>query len=89
VVTGSRDQTVRFWEVVQAPRPVAPWLADLAEALAGRRFKAQGDLEMLPVGRLQELKERLTVGTGTDYYSRWARWFFVDRFQQPVKGFSP
>ncbi|HXP59123.1 MAG TPA: hypothetical protein VN829_01460 [Dongiaceae bacterium] len=88
-MTGSHDQTVRFWEVVRAPRPVPPWLADLAEALAGRRFNAQGDLEMLPAGRLQELKERLAQGTGTDYYSRWAHWFFDARFHQPVNTFSP
>jgi WD40 repeat protein len=89
VVTGSHDQTIRFWEIVRAPRPVAPWLADLAEDLAGRSFNAQGKLETRPPGELQKLKERLTSGPGTDYYSRWAKWFFVDRFQEPVKNFSP
>jgi WD40 repeat protein/serine/threonine protein kinase len=89
VVTGSRDQTVRFWEVVRAPQPVAPWLAELAEDLAGRGFNTQGKLETRPPGKLQELKDRLTTGAGTDYYSRWAKWFFVDRFQEPVKNFSP
>jgi hypothetical protein len=89
VVTGSRDQTVRFWDVIRAPRPVAPWLEELAEDLAGRSFNAQGKLETRPPGKLQELKDRLTNGAATDYYSRWAHWFFVDRFQEPVKSFSP
>ncbi len=89
LVTGSRDQTVRFWDVVRAPAPVAPWLAELAEALAGRSFNSQGKLEISPADKLRDLKDRLTTGTGTDYYSRWAKWFFVDRFQQPVKSFSP
>ena len=43
----------------------------------------------VPTGELQDLKGLLTMGAGTDYYSRWARWFFVDRFQEPVKSFSP
>ena len=89
VVTGSSEPSVRFWDVVRAPQPVAPWLADLAEALAGRRFTAQGELETVPAGKLQELKEQLTLSAETDYYSRWARWFFVDRFQEPVKSFAP
>jgi hypothetical protein len=77
------------WDVVRAPQPVAPWLAELAEALAVRSFNAQGKLEISPAEKLQELKDRLTTAAGTDYYSRWAQWFFVDRFQQPVKSFSP
>ncbi len=86
VAKGSRGRTVRFWKVVRAPRPVAPWLA---EDLAGRSFNAQGKLETRPPGELQKLKERLTSGAGTDYYSRWVKWHFVDRFQEPVKTFSP
>jgi len=89
VVTGSLDQTVRFWEVVHGPRPVASWLADLAEALAGRSLNAQGNLEMVPTGKLQGLKEVLASGAGTEYYSRWAHWFFVDRFQAQVRSFAP
>jgi hypothetical protein len=61
----------------------------LAEVLAGRRFDDKSNLEIVPTGKLQDLKDRLTIGAGTDYYSRWARWFFVDRFQEPVKSFSP
>ena len=84
VLTTSLDLTARFWDINVAPSPVAPWLADLAEALAGRRLNARRDSQPVSQQELQALKERLSAGAETDFYSRWARWFFVERLQEPT-----
>jgi WD40 repeat protein len=89
LVTGSHDQTVRFWDVVRAPRPVPSWLAELAEALAGRSYTHQGNLEVIPSEKLKQLRDSLSTSAGSDYYARWAKWFFVDRFHEPIDPFSP
>ncbi len=70
VLTTSQDLTARYWDVTLAPSPVAPWLADLAEALAGRRLSARGDAQRVSPRELPALKERLTAGAETDFYSR-------------------
>ncbi len=82
VLTTSLDLTARYWDVNVAPSPVAPWLADLAEALAGRRLNARRDAQPVSPQELLALKERLSAGAETDFYSRWTRWFFVDRLQE-------
>jgi len=81
VLTTSLDLTARYWDLNLAPSPVAPWLADLTEALAGRRLNARGDAQPVSPQELQTLKERLSATRETDFYSRWVRWFFVDRLQ--------
>ncbi len=89
IVTASSDGTARFWEVVSAPSPVAPWLADLAEALAGRRINAQRETEPVSPDTLQKLRQELSAQTGGDFYARWARWFFIDRLNSSVEPFRP
>ena len=84
VITASHDGTACFWDVLTAPAPVAPWLPELAEALAGRRFSPQRELQPVPPEVLQALKARLAAGTETDFYARWARWFFVERLNESV-----
>ena len=45
IVTLSDDNTVRIWDVaVDLKAPLPNWVAELAEALGGQRFKEWGDL---------------------------------------------
>jgi WD40 repeat protein/serine/threonine protein kinase len=89
LLTVARDSAVRFWDVPQAPAPVAPWLADLGEALAGKRLNARGEMEVVGSEELQALRQRLAMEPGTDFYTRWARWFFVERMQETAPEFQP
>jgi dipeptidyl aminopeptidase/acylaminoacyl peptidase len=89
VVTASSDGTARVWDAPAAPLPVAPWLADLAEAIAGRRNGAQGIPQLLAGDQVLALKRRLEPGAGPDFYTRWARWFFSDRGTRPRSPFAP
>jgi hypothetical protein len=68
---------------------VPPWLADLSEALGGRRITVRGETQNVAPEKLQAMKQSLLATDATDFYSCWARWFFVERFQEPVKTFSP
>jgi hypothetical protein len=89
LLTVARDSAVRFWDVPLAPAPVAPWLADLGEALAGKRLNARGEMEVVGSEELQALRQQLTMEPGNDFYTRWARWFFVERMQETAPEFQP
>jgi len=69
------------WKVVDPPSPVARWLPDLAEGLAGRRLDARGELLSAPPEGLLELRERLLAAESNDFYLRWGRWFFRERLE--------
>ena len=78
VVTFSSDKAVRIWEVTQAPLPVPDWLPALAEAVAGQHINEKDVAEVLSVEVLYRLRQTLSANTASDYYGRWARWFFAD-----------
>jgi len=78
VVTFSSDKAVRIWEVTQAPLPVPDWLPALAEAVAGQHINDKDVAEVVPVEDLYRLRQKLSANTASDYYGRWARWFFAD-----------
>jgi len=78
VVTFSSDKAVRIWEITQAPLPVPDWLPALAEAVASQHINDQDVSEVLPVEVLYRLRQTLSANTTSDYYGRWARWFFAD-----------
>ena len=83
------DGTVRVWPVVVAPQPAPDWLAQLAEAVAGRRLLEEGTTEAVRSEKLRALRSDLSAQAGEDFYSRWARWFLVDRMQENPKPFLP
>jgi hypothetical protein len=58
--------------------PVPDWLPSLAEAVAGQHINDQDVAEVLPVEDLYRLRQTLSTNTASDYYGRWARWFFAD-----------
>ena len=88
-LTADDDGSVRVWPVLLAPLPAPPWLADLAEAVAGHRLRADGLPEPVPPERWQALSATLAALPGEDFYARWARWFFVERRQPRVAEFVP
>jgi eukaryotic-like serine/threonine-protein kinase len=78
LVTFSSDKAVRIWEVTQAPLPVPDWLPALAEAVAGQHINEKEVAEVLSVEDLYRLRQTLSANTASDYFGRWARWFFAD-----------
>jgi hypothetical protein len=79
VITASSENSGQLWEAPMAPLPVARWLAELAEAIAGQRLNAQGAFEPVPWEELFRIKRQLAESSATDYYTRWGKWFFADR----------
>jgi WD40 repeat protein len=78
IVTSSWDDQVRIWPVIRAPLPAPPWLADLAEAVAGVRLDEHNGSQAVPIRQLLELRQKLQTSSAPGYYSGWARWFFAD-----------
>jgi len=76
------------WELPAAPPFIPPWLPALAEAVAGQRLNPHGHLEPVPMSELQELHQELAASSHTDYYTRWAKWFFADREARSCSPFS-
>src|SRR5205814_7405037 len=84
VVSTPHDGTARIWDVPRFTMPIPAWLPALTEAVVGHRLTEEGSLEVVPVGRLFELKRRLESEFSADPYYRWARWFFADRLTRTI-----
>jgi WD40 repeat protein len=91
VVTASRDNTARVWDVGLAPSRCPAWLLSLAEALAGNRLDQQGLLEPTRLDRAQtvtqtrqDLKNRPDNGDGV----MWGRWLLANRATRTISPFS-
>lgn len=60
------------------PRGPAPeWLPRLAEAVLGLAYSEQGGLDRLMAPELLDLRRKISSLPGTDFYSRWGRWYFA------------
>ena len=70
---------MRLWSVPTATGRVPEWLIDLAEGIAGVR--PDGSRKFIQEQRfsLIALREESKSLQGTDFYSRFGRWFFADR----------
>jgi len=84
VVSTPHDGTVRIWEAPELTLPIPAWLPALTEAVVGHRLTEEGSLEIVPVGKLLEMKRRLESESSADAYNRWARWFFADRSTRTI-----
>lgn len=86
IVTGSNDQTARVWDVaVDLEERLPAWVAELAEAVGGRRFNEQGLL--VPSAKsIPTLRQELLALKGNDFWSRFGRWFFM---RGPERTISP
>jgi WD40 repeat protein/predicted Ser/Thr protein kinase len=82
---------LRVWDIITPPVPVPPWFCDLVQAIGGKRITASHDRDAEPVRRdsLQALRQRFANVEGTDFYSRWARWFLWERMKDVAPEFVP
>jgi len=47
--------------------------------MARERIDLQGNTQPVSSRELLKLREQIAATSGTDYYTRWAKWFFADR----------
>lgn len=69
---------VRLWHWPEPPAPVPPWFPEFAEAVAGLRLTAQGQLDIVPRDRLMEIARRAATEEPDSYYGRVVSWFVAD-----------
>lgn len=69
----------RIWEVVSPPVPVPSWFCDLIEGVAGARWGTNGASVSTSPEIIHSLRARFSETAAADFYSRWARWFLVER----------
>jgi eukaryotic-like serine/threonine-protein kinase len=82
------DGAARLWEVPTVPTPVPNWFPRLAEAIAEVRVGEQGAAEAVPFSELETLRRELTTPGGSDFWARWAEWFFLDPTNRCLSPFS-
>jgi hypothetical protein len=70
---------MRFWNLLTLPLPVPGWLPELAESVAVKQLDIQGRATPVPVCRLVELRQQFEYVPATNFYVRWAKWFFAER----------
>jgi WD40 repeat protein/aminoglycoside phosphotransferase (APT) family kinase protein len=66
----------------------ATLLADLAEAVIGKRVNERGALENLPDAGLAELRRRVAALPRESDFTRWLEWFLADRDTRPDSPYS-
>jgi hypothetical protein len=66
----------------------ATLLADLAEAVIGKRVNERGALENLPGVGLAELRRRVAGLPRESDFTRWLEWFLADRSTRPDSPYS-
>jgi tetratricopeptide (TPR) repeat protein len=101
VLTASRDQSASVWDVPpvfpntqRARRPgektdqsPALFLADLTDAVIGKRVDSQGALESVST-TLDEVQQRLSRLPRDADFTRWLEWFFADRSLRTISPYS-
>jgi WD40 repeat protein len=77
----------RLWDAIVPPTPVPLWFCELVEAVSGFRQASDGQLLGTTPDAIATARLRVVKGTQHDFYSRWAKWFLVDRMQESVSAF--
>ena len=78
MVTGGGSGMIRVWDVPPVPTSTPVWFLELAEAVAGNRFSARGNPELIARGELEAISQRLAIMNATGFYARLAQWFLAD-----------
>jgi WD40 repeat protein len=84
LLTGSQDGTVRLWKRTDLDT-VPPWLADLAEALAGKQYNGEGESPVGQPDRLAALRRLAESKLDDTPQNRWLRWFLIERVTGAVR----
>jgi hypothetical protein len=69
----------RIWEAPSVTNAAPAWLADLAEAVANKRLEERRVVLAPDDQAFWRMREVVAASTGTDEFSRWAKWFFAPR----------
>src|SRR5262249_35532373 len=64
-------------------------LADLAEAVIGKRVNVQGALESVSPTTLAQVRQRVASLPRDADFTRWLEWFFADRSTRTISPYSP
>lgn len=89
LLTAASDGKARLWEILVVAAPISRWLPELAEAVVGQRLTENDVRETVSPEQLWNLREQLTAGEGTDFYMRWAKWFFAPSATRALSPSSP
>jgi WD40 repeat protein/serine/threonine protein kinase len=89
VGTVAQDGILRLWPEPAPPVPVPAWFLHLADAVATRRLSDEDEWERVPPDIFQEVRESLLRSTERDFFSRWARWFLIERMKARSEPFRP
>lgn len=81
VATVAHDRVLRLWPEPAPAVPVPDWFLNLSEAVATRRLSDEDEWERVSPEIFQEVKESLLHPAERDFFSRWARWFLIERMQ--------
>ena len=88
LVTTSADHGAWLWELPIPDAPAPSWLPDLAEFVAvGVRDETGLDSERQWTKYTRIRTEALKIPT-TDFYGRWARWFFAHPIARSISPWS-
>lgn len=68
----------------EVPGPAPAWLAELAEAIVGRRLTEQGGVVSYSFAESRQVFDRLRAIEGTDAYSCWLRWYLAVGPDRPL-----
>lgn len=87
-VTASSAGLVAMWDVPPAHMPVPDWFPELAEKVAGLRFTARGNIELVRDADFSDVVARLRETPTTNSYTRLGQWFVTDPGQQAASPFG-
>jgi len=87
IATGADSGVMRVWDVPAPPIPVPTWFPAFAEAVAGTRLSALGNVELLSREELETARQQLAQMHADDFYARLARWLLADPAQRPARPF--
>ena len=86
------DRQVFVWDLPVVSAPAPSWLPDLAEAVGGKRFDAEGLLQPASAEIVLEFRERGKASDrdfrDPDFYQQWLRWFVANRETRTLSAWS-
>lgn len=82
IVVANQRSLARVWNLPEAPIPVPPWFTLLAEAVAGSRLTAQGNLELFSRQEFDGSAWPVAPHKSSEFYERLSEWFLAQRAER-------